>query len=95
MIERATNLEPSSQTSATQFGLKSSTSSARLADNLQRIEADEEVARALANEIDLDEYNSLLAQETNRLVREKQNFDRLSNSIEQYVIEDAKVRLCF
>jgi hypothetical protein len=80
------------QASSSQTRLISSTSSARLAENLQRIQPDEQVAAALADNIDLDEYNSLLIQETNRLVKEKQNFDRLSNSVEQYVIEDAKVK---
>ena len=40
---------------------------------------------------DIEDYNSNLVQETNQLIKEKLVNDRLSNSIERYIIDDAKV----
>ncbi len=39
----------------------------------------------------VDEYSSYLLNERNNFIREKQNNEILSHSIESYVIEDAKV----
>ncbi len=39
----------------------------------------------------LQDYNSYLDQQREHFIQEKQNNERLSNSIENYVIEDAKV----
>lgn len=56
--------------------------------NLSLIQDDEEIATNLE---DIESYNLYLVQQTNQLIREKQNTERLSNSIERYVIDDAKV----
>lgn len=42
------------------------------------------------SEPDLSEYSSLLAQETNALIRERNDAERLSHAVERHVIEDAK-----
>ncbi|CAF0756949.1 unnamed protein product [Brachionus calyciflorus] len=60
--------------------------------NLNPIEVLEEAEQSINIE-NLEEYNSNLILETNQLIREKETNDRLSNSIERYVIEDAKVLL--
>ncbi len=39
----------------------------------------------------IENYNDDLAEERKLLVKERQNTERLSNSIENYIIEDAKV----
>ncbi len=44
-----------------------------------------------SNNVDPEEYNENLIRETNKMIKEKQNYDRLSHSVERYVVEDAKV----
>ncbi len=49
-------------------------------------------------DLDLDyfnEYNEYLLRENKELIRDKQNLQRLSNSIEQSVIDEAKVLIKF
>ena len=50
-----------------------------------QIEIDIETIQTIEN------YNDDLAEERKLLVKERQNTERLSNSIENYIIEDAKV----
>ena len=64
-----------------------------LADNLCRIQANNSILLESDEDSDLAKYNEYLAKETTKLIKEKQNVDRLSNSIERYVIDDAKVAL--
>lgn len=41
--------------------------------------------------IDFEEYNEQLLRENRQLISEKQNFQRLSNPIEQSIVDEAKV----
>jgi hypothetical protein len=99
IIETQTaSVKPSTSAAANSQSSSQSTISAKLAANLLQLQEDEELARALAESEETDtaelaEYASLLEQQTNQLVRERQNADRLSHSIEQHVIDDAKACL--
>lgn len=53
----------------------------RLAEQIQRTISDTEIENCVAH----------LNEETDRLLREKRNIDRLTGSIEKYILDDAKV----
>jgi hypothetical protein len=57
----------------------------RLAEQIQRTMSESEIDNCVAH----------LNEETDRLLKEKRNVDRLTGSIEKYILDDAKVRFNF
>jgi len=51
----------------------------------------EQIQRSISGDLAIENHVTHLNEETDRLLKEKRNIDRLTGSIEKYILDDAKV----